>query len=51
MYVQSNNEARSGMCIAVEKQVVLLTGLCVRACTLANPACDAYASYSNLICG
>jgi hypothetical protein len=67
MYVQRNIEARLRIIVAVAKQYVLLTGLCVRACmwvsgrvgvcmrirayTLANPARNVYAPYCEVICG
>ena len=67
MYVQRNTEAHSRVIVAVEKHYVLLialrvhacilvsgrVGVCmrIRACDLANPACNAYAPYCDVIYG
>jgi hypothetical protein len=63
MYVIRNIQVRSRIIVAVEKQEILLISLCacarlwipvrmrLRACSLANPECNAYASYCDVICG
>jgi hypothetical protein len=62
MYLQRNKEARSRIICAVEKQywpvcVCVRVGgrvgvfMRVRACSLAYPACNAYAPYCDVICG
>ena len=57
MYVQCNTEARLLITVAVEKQSVLHTRLCVcmrthmQACSLAYPACNACVPYRDIMCG
>ena len=67
MYVQRNIEGRALIIVAVENQYYLLICVCVRACmwitwragvcmriracSLAYPACNAYAPYCDVICG
>jgi hypothetical protein len=69
IYVKRKTEARSPIIATVEKQQVLLIGLCVcvrawmwllrrmgvcmrtDACSLSNPARNAYAPYCDVICG
>jgi hypothetical protein len=50
MYVLRNTEARSRIIVAVEKQQGLRINicLCMRACSLAYAACDAYTPYCDV---
>ena len=53
MYVERNIEAPSRIIVDVKKQYeyYLLVCVCMRACSLANPASNAYAPYCDVIRG